>query len=190
MQDISLFPRISAFKTYTFLHDGESLYSDWANTPSTEKLAETQIKLNVPNNKWHAMHITLTANPKYIVSHLNTQGILDMTKKLDKNFDAEKRISKMFSFAPQNWKQEIMTMKDVAQQQRNTALLRLINQCSTVVNSEFNRSLFSMLLQNAYLTRNNLGIVACDFINQQKVLSILLYNLISYVDRSNLNNEI
>ncbi len=69
-----------------WLFDGEEvLYSPWGNTFSVPKLYDYTIKTAkiVPTNKLYALHWTLTADAKYIMSHLGTGGIRSFTEKLN-----------------------------------------------------------------------------------------------------------
>ncbi len=69
-----------------WLFDSEEvLYSPWGNTFSVPKLYDYTIKTakTAPTNKLYALHWTLTADAKYIMTHLGTGGIRSFTEKLD-----------------------------------------------------------------------------------------------------------
>lgn len=70
-----------------WLFNGDDvLESPWGNTVSVPELFNYSIETanKVSDNKLYALHWTLTANPKYILSHLtNNDGIRYMTSKLD-----------------------------------------------------------------------------------------------------------
>ena len=78
------------------LSAGENIESPWGNTPSSMELVSYTLDSakRVDPNKLYALHWTLTANPKYILGHLMTDGIKQMNAKLDK-IDIDNVLSKI-----------------------------------------------------------------------------------------------
>lgn len=88
----------SAYENHTWLFDAQKLIeSPWANTYSVDKLVDFTNKsiTNIGIDKLHALHWTLTADAKYIVTHLMSDGIKHMTDKLDSQGNLDKTLNQM-----------------------------------------------------------------------------------------------